>query len=328
MLPTLSRRELLGGLIGTGLALTISPDGAADESAARKFSVDLVCGNIGVRARLPEAIALAHRYGFESVAPDAGYLKSLSENQLSELRADLTTKKLVWGAAGLAVDFRGTESSFQDGLRGLPDDAKALERAGVSRMGTWISPGHNSLTYLSNFKQHTSRLREIAKALRDHGIRLGLEYVGPKTSWSATRYPFIHTMAEMRELIAAIDQPNVGLLLDSWHWYTAHETEADLVSLKGAEVVACDLNDAPAGIPIDEQKDNTRDLPCATGVIDLKAFLGALVKIGYDGPVRAEPFKADLRRLSAEEAVDRTAKALKRAIDLLQSPRPNPPSTR
>ena len=79
----------------------------------------------------------------------------------------------------------------------------------------------------------------------------------------------------------------------------------------------CDLNDAPAGIPIDEQKDNTRDLPCATGVIDLKAFLGALVKIGYDGPVRAEPFKADLRRLSAEEAVDRTAKAMKRAIELL-----------
>jgi hypothetical protein len=42
-----------------------------------------------------------------------------------------------------------------------------------------------------------------------------------------------------------------------------------------------------------------------------------LIKIGYDGPVRAEPFKADLRRLSAEEAVDRTAEAMKRAIELL-----------
>ena len=38
MLPTLSRRELLGGLIGTGLALTISRNGAADERAARKFT--------------------------------------------------------------------------------------------------------------------------------------------------------------------------------------------------------------------------------------------------------------------------------------------------
>jgi sugar phosphate isomerase/epimerase len=167
------------------------------------------------------------------------------------------------------------------------------------------------------FKQHASRLREIGKILGDHGIRLGLEYVGPKTSWSATRYPFIHTMPEMRELIAAIDQPNIGLVLDSWHWYTAHETEGDLLSLKGSDVVCCDLNDAPAGIPIDQQKDNTRDLPCATGVIDLKAFLGALVKIGFDGPVRAEPFKSDLRRLPPEVAVDLTAKAMKRAVLLV-----------
>jgi sugar phosphate isomerase/epimerase len=155
------------------------------------------------------------------------------------------------------------------------------------------------------------------RVLRPLRPRLGLEYAGPKTSCSATRYPFIHSMAEMRQLIAAIDQPDVGLLLDSWHWYTAHETEADLLSLKGADVVACDLNDAPAGIPIDEQKDNARDLPCATEVIDLKAFLGALVKIGHDRPVRAEPFKADLRRPPRQEAVDRTANAMKRAIELL-----------
>jgi hypothetical protein len=29
------------------------------------------------------------------------------------------------------------------------------------------------------------------------------------------KYPFIHTMVELRELIAAIDQPSIGLVLDS-----------------------------------------------------------------------------------------------------------------
>ncbi len=317
MLPPLSRRSLLGGLVGSGLVWEAARAGATEEGAVRKFTMDLVCGNIGVRARLPEAIALAHKYGFESVAPDAGFLKSLSDGEVSELGEDLKRKKLVWGAAGLAVDFRGEAASFRNGLNKLPADAKALKRAGATRVGTWISPGHGSLTYLSNFKQHVSRLGEIGKILGDHGLRLGLEYVGPKTSWSATRYPFIHTMAEARELIAAIDQPNIGLVLDSWHWYTAHEIEADLLRLEGSDVVCCDLNDAPAGIPIDEQKDNTRELPCATGVIDLKVFLGALVKIGYDGPVRAEPFKAELRRLPPEEAVARTAKAMKRAMQLV-----------
>jgi hypothetical protein len=33
----------------------------------------------------------------------------------------------------------------------------------------------------------------------------------------------------------------------------------------------------------------------------VKTFLGALITIGYDGPVRAEPFKAELRRMPKEE---------------------------
>jgi sugar phosphate isomerase/epimerase len=48
-----------------------------------------------------------------------------------------------------------------------------------------------------------------------YGLRLGLEYVGPKTSWSRGRFPFIQTMAEMKELIAEIECDNVGFTLDS-----------------------------------------------------------------------------------------------------------------
>jgi sugar phosphate isomerase/epimerase len=315
-MSSMSRRGLFRGLATWGLALGTTRL-LGDERPARKFTMDLVCGNLGVSAKLPEAIALAHRFGFESVAPDIGFLRSSSESQLSELRDGLKAKKLVWGAAGLSVDFRGGQASFGKGLTNLADEAAALRRAGASRIGTWISPAHKSLTYPANFKQHAARLREVGKVLGDHGVRLGLEYVGPKTSWTATRYPFIHTMAEMRELIAAIDRPNIGLVLDSWHWYTAHETEADLLALKGPDVICCDLNDAPAGIAIDEQKDLVRDLPCATGVIDLKSFLNAVAKIGYDGPIRAEPFKAELRQMPAEEAVGLTAKAMKRAFALV-----------
>jgi sugar phosphate isomerase/epimerase len=260
---------------------------------------------------------LAHRHGFESVAPDAGFLKSLSDSQVSELGDALKAKQLVWGAAGLPADFRGSSASFEVGLKTLAAEARALRRAGASRMGTWINPGHNHLTYLANFNQHAARLREVAQILGDHGVRLGLEYVGPRTSWSTSKYPFIHTMAEIRELIAAIDKPGVGLVLDSWHWYTAHESETDLLGLKGADIICCDLNDAPSGIPIDQQKDLVRDLPCATGVIDLKTFLNALVKIGYDGPIRAEPFKAELRKMPAEQAVERTARAMKQAFGLV-----------
>ena len=48
------------------------------------------------------------------------------------------------------------------------------------------------------------------------------------------RFPFVHTMAEMKELIAEIGRDNVGLVLDSWHWYTAGETDADMKALSPA----------------------------------------------------------------------------------------------
>lgn len=283
----------------------------------RKFTMDLVCGAIGVRADQTQAVDLAHKYGFESVAPSSQFLSRLSDSEMEELLGTMKQKNLVWGSAGLPVDFRRDEERFRAGLDGLPELAKAIRRAGGSRVNTWLRPSHDTLTYVSNFKQHARRLGEIAKVLGDHDLRLGLEYVGPKTSWTASRHTFIHTMAETKELIAEIGQDNVGFVLDSWHWYTAHETQDDLLSLTAADVVACDLNDAPAGIPVDEQMDGSRELPAATGVIDLKSFLGALVQIGYGGPVRAEPFNKKLREMENEPAMAATAAAMKRAFALV-----------
>ena len=236
-----------------------------------------------------QAIRYAHQFRFQSVEPLGNYLAKLSDSQVSMLRATLADKGLVWGAAGLPVEFRGDEHTFQSDLKKLSEIADGLRRAGVTRVGTWLSPGHNELTYLANFKQHVRRLRAVAEVLAGSNLRFGLEYVGPKTSWTSRRYAFIHTMAETKELLAETHADNMGLVLDSWHWYTAGERAQDIVSLTNKDVVAVDLNDAPAGIPRDQQIDSRRELPLASGVIDLKAFLSALVMIGYDGPIRAEP---------------------------------------
>ena len=313
-----SRRDFLQFAGAAGLtAIVHGASGAADGGPRRAMTMDLVCGNLGVKADLPTAIALAHKHGFESVAPDAGYLGPLTDAQLSNVNSDLKAKGLTWGAAGFPVDFRGDDQAFRAGMNELPAFASALKRAGAARIGTWLRPGHDQLTYMANFRQHARRLREAAVVLGDHGLRLGLEYVGPRTSWVSARYPFIHTLAETRELIAEIGRDNVGLVLDSWHWYTAGDTALDLRGLINRDVVACDLNDAPRSVPVDQQRDGVRELPCATGVIDLRAFLKALATIGYDGPVRAEPFNATLRTLPAEEAVSATARAMRQAFSLM-----------
>ena len=290
---------------------------AGSDSPKRKMKLDLSCGRIGVRANQQQAIDYAHKYGFEAVVPDAGYLGKLSDSELSDLKADMQAKKLVFSAAGMPVDFRNDESKFQQGLKALPASSAALQRAGVTRTGTWLMPTHAELTYNANFKQHARRLKQISQVLADHGLQFGMEYVGPKTLWSSKKYPYIHSMPETKELIAAIDVKGVGLILDSWHWYTAHETREDLLTLTNDDIVAVDLNDAPKGLEIDEQIDQKRELPLATGVIDVATFLNTLNSIGYDGPVRAEPFNAELRKLPPDQAVAATADAMKKAFALI-----------
>ena len=281
---------------------------------AQGMSLHLSCGALGVKASQTEAIDYAARFGFDSVDADGRYLGGLTQGDLAGLLETMRQKKVAWAIAGFPVDFRKDDGAFSEGMKSFPAFCAGLERAGVKNMTTWISPASADRTYLENLRLHARRLHEAAGVMQDHGLRFGLEYVGPKTLWSAQRYPFVHDMAGMKELIGEIDRPNMGLVLDSWHWYTSGEKKQDILSLKSAQVVSVDLNDAPAGIPVDQQVDGKRELPASTGVIDIAAFLGGLKAIGYTGPVRVEPFNEAVRKMAPEQAITAAKAALDKAF--------------
>lgn len=311
------RTGVATGALGMGMLKAHAQD-AAKKPSARKMTINLVCGAIGVKAKTQHEVnALAHKHGFESVEARPHDLAAMSDMELDDLQGDMKEKKLAFGASSLPVDFRGGEAKFEDGLKKLPILAQGLQRGGVTRVGTWLSPGSNELTYIANFNQHVVRLRKVTTILKEHGLMLGLEYVGTQRSLVSRKFPFLHTMAETKDLIEFIGTGNVGFVLDSWHWWQAGDTEADIVSLRAEQIAAVDLNDAPVGLRKEEHYDNQRELPAATGVIDLRVFLNALNKIGYDGPVRAEPFNAPLRAMENDEACDATVKALREAMALV-----------
>jgi sugar phosphate isomerase/epimerase len=322
MLVPMHRRQFIHRLADAttagGLLMMARAGGAETPAAAgegfKSMRLSLSCGSIGVKASQTEAMGLAKRHGFDAVEPYLSYISELTPEQTADLVADLRAKSLVWGCAGLPVEFRRDDSQFRKDLDQLPQLARAGQRADVVCVGTWISPGHPTMTYVQNFRQHASRLREVAVILKDHGQRLGLEYVGTKTSRASAKHPFIHSLAETQDLIAEIGTGNVGIVLDTWHWWQADDTEAEIRSLRAVDVVAVDLNDAPAGVAKDQQRDNRRELPAATGVIGVRAFLEALQAIGYSGPLRAEPFNQTLNDLEDEAACAAAIGALRKAV--------------
>jgi len=280
------------------------------------MQLHLSCGALGISFNQRQAIDLAAKHGFDGVDADLKFLAGLSGAELQDLLGYMESKKVGWALGGLPVDIRAADAAFSEALASLPANVEVLRKAGVARVTTYVLPKSNARPYLENFRFHAKRIRDAATVLNGAGIRVGLEYVAPKTLWASQRYPFVHTMAEMRELIGEIGLPNVGLVIDSWHWYHAGDGPADITALQAKDVVSIDLNDAPANVAKDQMVDGKRELPASTGVIDVKAFLGALEKIGFDGPVRVEPFNEAVRRMAPDEAAAAAKAGLQKAFAL------------
>ncbi len=284
-----------------------------------KFYRNLAGDHIGVRVNQRQALEYAIRYGFDSITPNLDEFENKSAAEIRLWAAAMKEKGIRYGTSSLPVDFRRDQGRFEKDLAQLPRRARILRQMGVTRTATWITPGHRELTYLQQFDMLKRRFREVAKVLKDNGMSLGLEFVGPRTSRARNRFPFICTHIGMMELVEAIGTGNAGLLLDSWHWYTSHSTVEELLQLSGKDVVHVHVNDAPAGIDVDKQIDRSRQLPVTSGVIDMKGFINALVKIGYNGPVECEPFDQDLRDMDDGPALQKTIDSLGRIWALIEA---------
>lgn len=258
-------------------------------------------GAIGIRVgSILHAITLAQEGDFAGVEFNPGAVVALLEaKSIESVREMFDSAGVAPACFGLPVDFRTTDEKWREGIAALPTQAQAAADIGCTRCATWIMPCSNERPFDENRAFHVERFTPIAQILANNGISLGLEFIGPKTLWTSQKYPFIHTMDAMLEMAADIG-PNVGLLLDCWHWHTSGGTLEELRALRPEQVVYVHVNDAPAGVGMDEYVDDARGLPGETGVIDIVGFLQALEAIGYDGPVTAEPFKKELADLPTD----------------------------
>ncbi len=279
---------------------------------------NLGMGHLRVTGDLRKSVEYAIEFGFGGVNPSVGDLAKMSDAERDEFVMMMKTHHIQWGASGLPFNFRVDQDTHKKGISALPNQAKVLQSAGVTRVSTWIMPRHNELTYMQNFKQHRDRLGEAAVILKDYGMRFGLEFVGPQTLLVGGRYPFIHTQKEMLELCDAIGTGNMGLLFDAWHWHSSGGTVEEAKQLTNDLVINVHVNDAPKGVALEDLIDQKRELPCATGVIDMKGFINALQGIGYDGPVTVEPFNQPLWDMDDRAALKKTQESLDCVFGLIE----------
>jgi len=249
----------------------------------------------GGRVQWPECAALAAKVGFPGV--DIGISAAMSAG-LEKTRALLRAYKLRPASVGLPVDVQKDEETFRNGLRNLGDAASFSAAIDCPRMFTYLISS-SARPKAEQRKLLLGRLQQCADVLARSHVRLGVEFLGPLHIRRAQPYEFIWQMNEMLAFTKECGA-NCGLLLDVWHWYHAGATTDDILAAGKDRIVHVHFSDA-ARQPPEEVRDNQRLLP-GEGVIDLKGFLQALKKIGYEDALSVEVFGRGLKEMPVEEA--------------------------
>lgn len=259
-------------------------------------------GAIGIKGlSLPDSIDLAAKSGFQGVTFDPREVATLAgAHGIAHVRALFTDAGILPASWNLPVNWRDDDQRPVD-LAALPGlTALALE-LGCDRATSGIMPGSNDRPFAEQYTWVTDRLRPVAESLAASGARLGIEFIAPKTLRDTFTHEFVYSLNGMMDLASDLGTGNVGVLLDLWHHYTSYGTIADILALQERDIVAVHVNDAPAGIPVDEQQDLSRALPLETGVLDAKSFMAALKTLGYTGPVMPEPFSQRINDLAVTD---------------------------
>jgi 4-hydroxyphenylpyruvate dioxygenase len=136
-------------------------------------------------------------------------------------------------------------------------------------------------------------LKQAAQWAAGFGVRLALEFRGSST--------FCASLDSALALVAQCGQPNVGVCLDVFHFYTGPSKFEDLELLTPqnlAHVQVCDL----AGVARELATDGDRILP-GDGELRLHPILEQLRKIGYSGWVSLEVLNPTLWQANVQQVV-------------------------
>lgn len=149
-------------------------------------------------------------------------------------------------------------------------------------------------------------LKEAAQWAAAFNVRLALEFRGKAT--------FCASLDTALALVAQCDEPNVGINLDVFHFYTGPSKLEDLDLLTAdrlAHVQLCDL----AGVPRELATDSDRVLP-GDGDFQLGPILDRLRAIGYDGWVSLEVLNPTLWQAKPLQVVEVGITALRKLLGL------------
>ncbi|MBM4385489.1 MAG: sugar phosphate isomerase/epimerase [Deltaproteobacteria bacterium] len=222
------------------------------------------------------------------------------------------------GFAGIGVDHRGTLSHFTQKRGSLRDIAELLGEHGLRCFAvqdlTVTEDERETLELAERCSEAAAALRAewvhccFTAPIRDETLALfrrALEIARPagaRFSLEFLAWGEMNDVARTREVIRRAAQPDVAMLVDTWHARFGPTSWEDLASLTTSELAYLQFDDHPrlASDDLFSETIDRRALP-GEGELDLARFARIFRDKGYAAPVSVEVLNREMRSMPREE---------------------------
>jgi 2-keto-myo-inositol isomerase len=127
-------------------------------------------------------------------------------------------------------------------------------------------------------------LNELGDIAQHHGVRLAFEFLGQRDC-------SVQTLDLAKEIIETIDRANIGLVIDTFHFYAGNSTFEAIDTLDPEKLFIFHINDAE-DLPKDQLTDAQRLYP-GTGILPIREMKEHFDRIGYNRMVSVEIFRPE-----------------------------------
>ncbi|WP_028267837.1 bifunctional sugar phosphate isomerase/epimerase/4-hydroxyphenylpyruvate dioxygenase family protein [Arthrobacter sp. MA-N2] len=238
-----------------------------------------------------QACAIAGFDGIEIFEQDL-VTSPLSPEDVRKMAADL----------GLGLDlyqpFRDfdsvPENILRENLRRADAKFKLMSRLGMDTILVCTNVGTATIDDDELRAEQLGRLAELAE---NHGVKVAYEAL----AWGK----YVSDYERAHRLVDAVDHPNLGTCLDSFHILSRDWDTAPIEAIKPEKIFFVQVADAPKlSMDVLSWSRHYRVFP-GEGQFELAKFMGHVVRAGYSGPVSLEIFNDVFRQSDVERtAVD------------------------
>ena len=149
-------------------------------------------------------------------------------------------------------------------------------------------------------------LRELCDIAARHDVSLAFEFLG-QTDCS------VPTLGLAHEIVRATERRNLGVVIDSFHFYAGGSTIEMVEALDPNLIYVFHINDAE-NLPREQLLDKHRLLP-GLGILPLRELTGAFRKIGYDKVASVEIFRPEYWERDPFELANDALAATRRVLE-------------